>query len=221
MFRNITNQKITDYINSFYEPLSSELGELRKQAEEDNVPIILKDSEALLVSLLNIKRPVKILEVGTAIGYSALVMSAALPDAEIYTVERDEEIHAKAVTNVNKFGKSGQIVLLKGDATEEILKLAELENPPSFDFIFIDAGKSKYKEFFDAALKLADKNAMIVCDNMLFKGRIASEEYDEGKKYKTTIRKMREFLDYLYSLDGYHTSYLSVGDGVTITTKQL
>ncbi len=214
---NITNDLITDYINTFYKPLSDGLGELRKEGEENRFPIILKETEVFLKSLMDISKPKKILEIGTAIGYSSSFFATLNYTEEIITIEKDLSMVEKALSSLKKLEFSNKIEIKSGDGEECILKLLEENTDIKFDFIFIDAAKSHYKRFFDAALKVSKKGTIIVCDNVLQKGTTASEKYDVYGRFKTSIRKMREFLNYIYSLEECDTSIEAIGDGITIS----
>lgn len=209
---NIINDKVTAYINEQYRPQSPELMEIRLQAEAVRVPIVLRDTEGLLLNLIQLKRPVHILEIGTAIGYSAACMAAYFETCRITTIESDEAVAEIARQNIERLGFADRITLLQGKAQD---LMDDLKGP--FDFVFIDASKSHYRIFWDKALTLCSPGAVILCDNILMQGMTVSEEYDPRKKHKTHIRKMREFLDYITSADYVDTSLLPVGDGVSLS----
>lgn len=213
---NITNTAITEYINGFYEERSDALKNLRREAEENRVPIILRDTEDLLESLVLLKKPTKILEIGAAVGYSSSFFASLNEDIKVTTIEADEKTYEIAKANIQKLGYSDRITLLFGDAREVLANL-EKEQDKDYDLVFIDAAKSHYKSFWDLSMPLVKDDALIVCDNILMKGMTASDEFDVKKKYKTSIRKMRDFLDYINSLEYAKTSTLSVGDGITIS----
>jgi len=213
---NITNDLITEYLNGYYRPASPELEELRAAGEADRVPIILRETEMYLNTLLSLVRPAKILEIGTAIGYSALYYSEKCPSAEIYTIEKDEIMLRAARHNMEAFGRQQRIHSLFGDGQEQIEKLRD-QNIRDFDFVFIDAAKSHYKRFLDGALSVCRPGAVIVSDNILQKGMTASDIYDVQKKHKTNIRRMREYVDYISFDPTLETSLLSVGDGIAVT----
>lgn len=214
MYRNITNQKVIDFMDSYYKPLSDELGELRIKAEAENVPVLQRDAERNLISLLRIHQPSSIVEVGTAVGYSASCMATALPNVKIATYEKSPEMAAKARGNFERLGLEDRITLVEGDAVEMLKAL-----PPEthFDFAFIDAAKGHYRDFWELILPHMSSGGVIVCDNMLFKARVVSDEYDVNRRFKTEVRRIREFIDYLFTLEDIETSLLSVGDGTTIS----
>ncbi len=215
MYRNITNQKVVDYMNGYYKPVSEELGKLRIEAETSLIPVLQRDSEGLLVTLLQIHRPANIIEIGTACGYSGLCMLTALPNATLFTYEKSEEMLKLARLNFERFDLTKRVHLFAGDAMDELKKLPAEQ---TFDFAFIDAAKGHYRDFFDDIMPHMKKGSVIVCDNMLFKAKVVSDEYDMPKRrFKTEVRRIREFMDYLFNTDVVDTTLLSVGDGTTIS----
>ena len=225
---NITNEIITSYINTLYSGGSEKLEELRRFAEEHRVPIILKDTESLLTGLFKIKKPARILEIGAAVGYSACCFADCC-GCSVTTIEADEGMYEIAKSNIKNLGFEDKVEVLLGDAREVLKELNDKnirhdgntwENKLLFDVVFIDAAKSHYKAFWDLALPLCSEDAMIVCDNVLMKGMTASDEYDPHKKYKTSIRKMREFIRYINNLDYADTCVLPVGDGVSVSVLE-
>ena len=213
--RHITNPQVTDYMNGFYKAASPELDALRRQAETDDVPIILKETEDYLNTLLAMVKPKRILEIGTAVGYSAAYF-AVKSGAEVVTIEKGEDVHLTAKSNIEALGLTGQVRLYCGDGEEETMKLLDA-GEESFDLVFIDAAKSHYKRFLDAALKLSHPGTVIVADNVLFQAKTVSDEYDPSGKHKTNIRRLREFIEYVYDHPALETSLTACGDGLTIS----
>ena len=214
---NITNNIITSYIETLYTSANPKLSELRAFAEENKVPIILKDTEGLLLNLLKIKGAKKLLEIGAAVGYSACCFAEGC-GCDVTTIEADEEVFKTALSNVKNLGFADKVKVLHGDAREVLEKLTiDNSDEELYDVVFIDAAKSHYKAFWDLALPLCKDDALIICDNVLMKGMTASDEYDTNKKYKTSIRKMREFISYINNLDYADTCVIPVGDGVSIS----
>lgn len=211
---NIINDTVYEYMRGFYCPLSDALAEMRDYAEKHRVPIILPDAEALLLQLIRMKRPKRILEVGTAIGYSASCFAVASPESRIITIEAEPHAFEIAQSNFRKLGLEDRITILPGEGQTVI---PGLEGEDRFDFVFIDAAKSHYRSFWDAAIRLCCREAVIVCDNVLMKGMTASDEYDSGRRYKTSIRRMREFLAYITNLKTVDTAVLPVGDGISVS----
>ncbi|MBK5253029.1 MAG: O-methyltransferase [Peptostreptococcaceae bacterium] len=209
---NITNDIVTEYIHNFYRPLSVELDDLREVSEEENIPIILKETENFLVTFLKITKPKKILEIGTAIGYSSIVFANSLEDVRITTIEKDNDLYIKAKSNLDRFNLNSRINIFSGDAIDVIKTLND-----DYDFVFIDASKSHYKDFFEAAEKKCLKGAVIVSDNVLLKASTVDASFDKGRRHRTNIKRMREFLNYLNEREDLSTALISCGDGLAIT----
>lgn len=215
MERNITNDIVTEYINGFYQPVSPELGTLRLEAEAEKVPIILKETESFLRVMLSIAAPKRILEIGCAVGYSAMFFTA-VTGAQVVTIEKDHEMAAKASANIKRLGYEDKIRIVEGDGEEGVNALFEQGEEP-FDMVFIDAAKSHYKRFLDASWKLCRQGTVVISDNVLFKARIASDIYDPTGKHKTNIKKMREYVDFITSDPRMETSIIACGDGVSVS----
>jgi len=222
--KNITNQQVTDYINNYYKPLNEALDHMRAYAEENKIPIIQRDTEQLLLQLIKMTKPKRILEIGTAIGYSAACFAIAGENARVVTIESNPESYDEAVENLADFGLSDCVQVMLGDGEDVMQKLlhkTNIEGLDHFDFIFIDAAKSHYKRFWDVAIKLIRDGGVIACDNILMKARTVSDEYDPDGKYKTNIRSMRDFVEYITDLENVDTAILPVGDGVSISIVNL
>ena len=214
---NITNDKVTEYIYSLYTPLTDELAELRTRGEKGHIPIILRDSETLLVSLIESSKPERILELGTAIGYSAAVFGTAAKqaglDTRVITVEADPLYAGDARENLKGYDN---VQLIEGDACQVMDEMKGSE-AACFDMIFIDAAKSHYREFWDRALQLTHKGSLIICDNILMQAKTADDSYDERGRFETNIKYMRAFLSHISGYEGAVTSILPVGDGMSIS----
>lgn len=210
---NITNEKVNEYINSFYKEIDNQLLELRQECEEKGIPIILKETESFLISMLNIIKPKKILEIGTAEGYSSVMMARTLKDVKIETIEKSKKAFDCAKKNIEKLKLNKEIRVALGDPSEEALVLIENH----YDLIFIDAAKSKYMEFWEMSIKKSKPGTVIICDNVLMRATIVDESYDTSRRFRTSIKKMKEFLDYIMNLEGVQTSIIPVGDGVSIS----
>ena len=211
---NIVNDKVENYIRETLKPSQGLLRDLELYAEENSVPIIHKEVADLLRVILKLKRPKKILELGCAIGYSSLFFADVLDgDVEIVTTERNPIMLDRAQDNIKKAGMEDRIKILVGDA-EETLK--DLEG--TFDMIFIDAAKGHYKMFFDMLIGKLNHGGIVISDNILYKGMIASDDYVVRRK-KTIVKRMRTFLDYICDLEGISTSLIPIGDGLAISYK--
>ena len=213
---NITNDLVTEYINGFYEAESEDLAKLRTDSEEKRVPIILKETESFLKTLLLMKKPLRILEIGAAVRYSSSFFAQVCPEAKIVTIEKDENIYNTAKENISRLGFDSQIRVCQGDGEEVINQLIE-EGAEPFDLVFIDAAKSHYKRFLNAALKICRKDALIISDNILMKGQTVSDKYDPYGRHKTNIRNMKEYLEYVTSSQYLDTSLLACGDGLALS----
>lgn len=205
------NKEIIDLIKKNIRENTGLLKELEIYAKENNIPIIDKEASELLSILVNIKRPKKILEIGTAIAYSAILMAKAFPESKIYTIERDPKMIALAKENIRK-SELNNIYLIQGDALDILEDLNY-----KFDLIFIDGAKGQYEKFFKLIKELTEANCLIVSDNILFRNLELNEE---NKRYKTIINRMKEYIKYLYSLEEYKTSILNIGDGIGLTIKE-
>jgi O-methyltransferase len=211
---NIVNDKVENYIRETLKPSQGLLRDLEIYAEENSVPIIHKEVADLLRVILKLKRPKKILELGCAIGYSSLFFADVLDgDVEIVTTERNPIMLDRAQDNIKKAGMEDRIKILVGDA-EETLK--DLEG--TFDMIFIDAAKGHYKMFFDMLISKLNHGGIVISDNILYKGMIASDDYVVRRK-KTIVKRMRTYLDYICDLEGISTSLIPIGDGLAISYK--
>lgn len=208
----MTDPHVTEFMDSFYRPLSPILQQLRNEAEADRIPILRRETETFLRILLTSNSPASILEIGTAVGYSASFFASFCPTASITTLESDAYMASCARRNVVRAGVAPRVKIIEGDARKTASSLTE-----TFDFAFIDASKSHYREFWDAVIQSIRPAGMIVCDNILMAGRTASQEYDPFRKYRTSIRRMREFLDYITSLDNVITSLLTSADGLSVS----
>ena len=212
----IVDERLVTFINSFDNGNSEILDQIEKEAIETYVPIIRKEMQTFLKTLLAIKRPARILEVGTAIGFSAILMAEYNPvDCQITTIENYEKRIPIARENFIRAGKEMQITLLEGDAAE-VLK--DLEKP--FDFIFMDAAKGQYIHFMPEVLRLLGKDGILVSDNVLQDGDIIESRYVVTRRNRTIHKRMR---DYLYQLTHHEelvTSILPIGDGITISVRK-
>ena len=217
---NIVNEKVTTYLDNLYKPLNVFLGKLRVDAEEKRVPIILRDTETCILNIIRIKKPRRILEIGTAVGYSTICFAEVFPEIEIVSLEVSEDMARIATENIEECGLSNRIRIILGDGVES---LKELKNQmididsEGFDLVFIDASKGHYKEFWDGSIPLCKKDAVILSDNVLFNARTISDEYVTEKRQKTMVRRMREYIQYITNLDYADTSVLSVGDGIAMS----
>ena len=210
---NITNEIISAYIDNLYVNDNTNLSELRDFAEEHHIPVIRKDTEKLLKVIMKLKQPARVLEIGTAVGYSSCVFADCC-GCRVLTIELNDERANAAQTNIENLGFSDMIEIRRGDAKDVLENLGDEE---SFDILFIDAAKSHYREFWDLALPLLGQSSMIICDNVLIDGRTASDTFITRHRERTSVMRMREFIEYITHLDYADTTILPVGDGLSIS----
>ena len=212
----IVNERLVTYINSLDRGNTPILNQLEMDALKNQVPIIRRETQSLLKVLLRIKTPSRILEVGTAVGFSALLMSTYGPEnCRITTIENYDKRIPIARENFKKAGKEEQITLLEGDA-REILKT--LEEP--FDFIFMDAAKGQYIHFLPDILRLLSRGGILISDNVLQDGDIIECHVCVERRNRTIYKRMREYLSALKNSDVLETSILPLGDGVALSVKK-
>ncbi|WP_404329367.1 O-methyltransferase [Mesobacillus maritimus] len=210
------NEQLQEYIDLLIPARSGVLAEMEEYAKEHQVPIMEAAGIEAMLQILKIQKAETILEVGTAIGYSALRMAYALPNAKIVTIERDEERLAKAMVYIEKAGKGSQISIIFGDALETE-KQASQHGP--YDAIFIDAAKGQYKRFFEMYSAFLKPGGIVVTDNVLFKGLVATQD-SPNKRIRNLVKKIDDFNKWLMSNPDYDTVILPVGDGVAISVKR-
>ena len=188
-----------------------ELQIIKERALENHVPIIMDDTLEVIIKILKEKQPKKILEIGAAVGYSAICFSEyLLPDGRIDTIERDEERIIEAKQNFIKAEVNDKIKLYEGDAVEILPTLNE-----KYDVVFIDAAKGKYPFFLEQALRMINKEGIIIADNILYKGYVMSD-YNEHKQ-RTAVRNLREYIAKVNDNANMQTEILEVGDGLAIS----
>lgn len=212
----IVDERMVTYINSLDGGNTPFLEELEQEALSGRVPVIRKEMQSFLKMFLALKRPVRILEVGTAIGFSALLMCEyAGEDVQIITIENYEKRIPAARRNFKRAGREKQIILLEGDA-QEVLK--ELDGP--FDFIFMDAAKGQYIYFLPDILRLLASGGVLISDNVLQDGDIIQSHFAVERRNRTIYKRMREYLYALTHDETLVTSVLPVGDGITVSVKK-
>lgn len=208
-----------DYMEEYLRSLIPESGGVLKDLEEyaisNNVPIIQKEAGKFLEVMISIMKPKKILELGTAIGYSSIMMSmTAGQESRVVTIERDKSMIELANGNISRFGFQDRIKVVEGDCLE-VLEAMEDE----FDLVFMDAGKGHYKYFLPHCLRMLKKDGVIIADNVLFRGMIASKELVKRRKI-TIVKRMRDYLNMVNSDEGLITTVLPMGDGIAVTKRR-
>ncbi|MGI6177771.1 MAG: O-methyltransferase [Eubacterium sp.] len=205
-----------NFIDSYYECPWEDLSELREGCERDHVPVIRRQTEMFLDTLLATLEPAKILEIGTAIGYSAIYFARRCENAHVVTIEKDEYGAYAAKLNFEIFGVSDRVRLIQDDGETAMDRMID-EGDGDFDLIFIDASKSHYRGFMDRAVELARPGAVILSDDILQHGFTVSEKFDPKGKHRTSMRRMLEYLDFITHCDYLKTSILNVGDGLAVS----
>ena len=211
----IEQERIRSFINSLDRGNPPYLDELEKTAIEGGVPIIRKDTQALLRFLMNQMRPANILEIGCAVGFSALLMREYTgDDTRITTIEKYEKRIPVARDNFHKYDTEGKITLLEGDATD-ILKTLD----PGYDFIFMDAAKGQYINFLPDCLRILQKGGILLSDNVLQDGDVFESRFAVTRRNRTIHARMREYLYELKHNDMLDTVILTVGDGMALSVR--
>ncbi len=208
---NINYDYIIRYLRQMTDDKDPLLREMRKFAEKNEVPVSQRETSAFLQFLCAVKQPKRILEIGTAIGYSAIAMAKSC-QAEIVTLERDEGMISVAKNNISQAGLEKRITIIEGDATQTLSQVTG-----EFDLVFIDAAKGQYETFLNQIL--IAQGGILVCDNVLYKGMTATDELVVRRKI-TIVKRLREFLHELMNDENYVTSLLPLGDGVALAYKK-
>lgn len=202
-----------EYTSLFIEDLLNDIDfvDLRKYAIENHVPIMNSQTKELIISILKIAKPKTILEIGTAIGYSSLCFKK-YTGANITTIELDKDTAEIAKENFKKYNV--EINLINDDAMKALRNINQ-----GFDFVFIDANKSRYLDYFKMASKLLNKGGIIIADNVLFRGEVCNDDIMEKRK-NTLVKRLRNFLAYITDLEDFTTSVIPIGDGLTLSVRR-
>lgn len=211
----IVDERITSFINSMNKDDEEIIATIEREALADEVPIIRRETKELIKVLILMKRPMKILEVGTAVGFSAIYMSKYMPEGgHITTIEKYPPRVAEAKKNIARTGNESKITLIDGDAIEVLKGMKD-----SFDMIFMDAAKGQYINFLPDILRLTAKDGIIISDNVLQDGDVLESHFTVNKRNRTIHGRMREYLYTLKNHDELETAIVPIGDGVAISTK--
>lgn len=213
MISRFIDEDVFKYIENFSSEREN-FKELVDYAETNRVPIVSQDVTRFIELLLKIIKPKNILEIGSAIGYSSLIMSKA-SDANILTIEKDEETFKVLKENLKKYDTDNKIKAINDDA---INTLKSMDKEVKFDFCFIDANKSQYEEYLNLVYDLTRENALILIDNILFRGYVAKDE--DNKRYRTIIKNLKKFIEDVKSDKRFTASLLTVHDGLLLLRKE-
>lgn len=212
----IVDERMVTYIRSLEVPESAVIEAIEQEALRDRVPIIRKEMQSFLKVLLMIKRPMRILEVGAAVGFSSILMSEYIPEGgHITTIENYDKRIPIARANFKRAGKEEQIDLIEGDALEV---MHGLEGP--YDLIFVDAAKGQYIHYLPEVMRLLGTDGVLVSDNVLQEGDIIESRFAVERRNRTIHSRMREYLYELKHHDQLQTSIIPLGDGVALSVKR-
>ena len=212
----IVDERITSYIHSLIPDEDGVIGEIEQNALQEEVPIIRKETKEWIKTMLLIKKPLRVLEVGTAVGFSAIYMSRFLPEGgHITTIENWEPRIRKAKENFAKAGVEERITLLEGDAAGILKDLTGC-----YDFIFMDAAKGQYIHYLPDVIRLLEKDGVLISDNVLQDGDILNSRYVVERRNRTIHSRMREYLYQLMQEERLETSILPLGDGVALSVRR-
>lgn len=213
MISQFIDEDVFKYVEDF-SAYDEEFNDLVEYAKLNRVPIISADVARFIEVLLREKQAKRILEIGSAIGYSSLIMMKA-SDADIVTIEKDEDTYKILLDNLKKYDALNRIKAINADAIEA---LKHMDNSDPFDFCFIDANKSQYMEYLDLVYNMSSDNALILIDNVLFRGYPAKDE--DNKRYRTIIRNLKEFIAEVKTDKRFKASLLTVHDGLLLLRKE-
>ncbi len=212
------NEQLLELMGRFKTIIHDDLSlEMKQYAQDFDVPIIQDQGLELMLQLLRIKQPQSILEIGTAIGYSSLMMARHLPNTHIVSIERDPKRYNEAIAYHERSSIKEQVTLIEADA----LEIANEELPiQKYDVIFIDAAKAQYQKFFEKYEPLLKEDGMIISDNLIFHGHIFDNNQKQSRNLKQLVRKINRYNDWLANHPNYDTLLLPIGDGVAISLKK-
>ena len=215
----IVEPRLVEYLNSLETELPEHLAKLEAYAIEHEVPIIRKEAQSLLKFFLELKAPKRILEVGTAIGFSASLLCEYMPeDCHLTTIEKVPMRIVEAEKNLGALKRSQDVTFLTGDAEEVLRTLREQGN--QYDFVFMDAAKAQYMSFLKEILPMLPKGALLITDNVLQEGSIVESKYSITRRDRTIHMRMREYLYELKHNEYLTTSIVAVGDGMALSVKR-
>ena len=212
------NEQLLELMGRFKTIIHNDLSlEMKQYAQDFDVPIIQDQGLELMLQLLRIKQPQSILEIGTAIGYSSLMMARHLPNTHIVSIERDPKRYNESIAYHERSTIKEQVTLIEADA----LEIANEELPiQKYDVIFIDAAKAQYQKFFEKYEPLLKEDGMIISDNLIFHGHIFDNNQKQSRNLKQLVRKINRYNDWLANHPNYDTLLLPIGDGVAISLKK-
>lgn len=217
MDRPVIDSNVRDFLRTAQKQLNGKLGEIQREATEKRMPIIPHETVTFFIWLFNQTQPKDILEIGTAIGFSATLMAQHMhPQGHVTSIERNPEMLEKAQANVEALEIQEKVTLLEGQAGEWLKKL----ETDSFDFIFMDSAKAKYYDFFPNCMRVLRKNGVLAVDDVLQGGTILKEDEEIPRRRRKIHRKLNAFLDVVLDHPNLEVTLLPLGDGLLLITKK-
>jgi predicted O-methyltransferase YrrM len=208
-------EKNQAYLLNLLDYNSTNIEELRAYAEENDVPIVDRMTLEMIKQIIRIHKPTKILEIGTAIGYSSMQFAAIDPQIQVTTIERNEQMQAQASSNFERFNFQQQIQMIKGDALEQF----DTVKNQTFDMIFIDAAKAQSKKFFELYTPLLKQDGVVITDNVLYHDFVADIDVVRNRNVKQMVKKIQKYNEWLIQNDSFTTNFLNIDDGLAISIK--
>lgn len=210
-------EKDIEYIEQLLFQDSSNIDELRAYATEYNVPIMDKISTEFVKQMIRIKDVRNILEIGTAIGYSAMHFASCHPNIKVWTIERSEEMYEQALTNIKQYDFEEQVQVVFADAS---VGYELLPNNQKFDLIFIDAAKAQSKKFFEIYEPFLNDDGIIITDNILYHGFVSDIDIVRNRNVKQMVKKVQQYNQWLMNRSDFNTTLINIGDGMAISKKE-
>lgn len=212
----IVDERITSYINSMNRDCQGIIGEIERQALEDGVPIVRPETRELIKTIILMKCPSRVLEIGAAVGFSAIYMMDYLKeDAHITTIENWKPRIDQARINIEKAGLAGRITLVEGDAADVLAGMND-----SYDMIFMDAAKGQYINYLPDVVRILDGGGVLLADNVLQDGQVLDSRYVVERRDRTIHSRMREYLYTVKNHELLDTAIIPIGDGVSLSVKR-
>lgn len=203
------------YLLNLHKQTDKTIESLRPYAEANNVPIVDRLTLEMIKQLIRLHKPQNILEIGTAIGYSAMQFASVSKDVHITTIERDSDMQQQAKENIRKYDFSNQVTLVEGDALEQFHNVEQ----ESFDMIFIDAAKAQSKKFFELYTPLLKEGGVVITDNVLYHGFVSDISVVRTRNVRQMVKKVIEYNEWLMNNEAYTTNFLNIDDGLAISIK--
>lgn len=203
------------YILNLHKINDNHIEALREYAVNQQVPIVDRNTLEMIKQIIRINHTTRILEIGTAIGYSAMQFASVSDDIQVTTIERNSEMIQQAKSNISNNHYSHRIRLIEGDALEQFDKIKD----QTFDMLFIDAAKAQSKKFFELYTPLLREGGIVITDNVLYHGFVSDIDIVRSRNVRQMVKKVQQFNEWLMQQDGYTTNFLNMDDGLAISIK--